>query len=264
MKKTDYIFIIFALILLIGCKKETEEISTYNKPVVEAYLIPGMPLQVKVYYQKYLQDTITYGYPVTGLKPRVLDGSGNSVALTETNSGVYTYSDPSFVKASGNYTLNFDLDGYQISAETTMPDKPKNFRVSSSQQQIPTMGLGSSSGTFTPVIFSWLNPSSAYYMISFQNIEAYPTTINSRVTSPALNVEVLAGQTSSYQTQQANFNYLGLHRVLLFHINKEYNDALKASGETSLSLNTPYTNVKNGLGIFTAMQADTLYLSVYR
>jgi hypothetical protein len=263
--KNIYIgLIIICVIVFTSCKKEGDEISTYNRPVVEAYLIPGVPLQVKVYYQKYLQDTISYGYPVTGLQPRVVDGNGNSVTLTETKDGVYSYSDPTFIKGAGSYALSFEHDGYTVTAETKMPEKPDGFHSSSLEQQIPTMGFGTSPGTFTPVIFSWLNPSSAYYMLSFQNIDPYPTVINSRFTDPPLNTEVLVGQVSSYQTQQTNFSYLGLHNILLFHINKEYSDALKASGETSLNLNTPYTNVKNGLGIFTALQADTLYLSVYR
>lgn len=97
-----------------------------------------------------------------------------------------------------------------------------------------------------------------------KNTETSRTSINPRNNGTYRDNEVILGQVSSFQTQQMTFNYLGNYQVVLFHINKEYSDALNNNGGSSLNLTNPFTNIVNGLGIFTAMQADSLKLRVYQ
>jgi len=244
---------------MLACQKD-DAVADYNRPVVQAYLIAGKALKVKLYYQKYLEDTTSYGYPITGLNLKVADGT-TTVNLTESEPGVYTYSDTNFVQLQKSYTLNFEFLNKTITAKTTVPSKPVNFKASSTQQEVPSFSFGSTPTAFVPVTFSWTNNNSAYYLLSFQNIEQYPSSI-SRNTS--INSEALVGQVASYNTEQGLFNYVGNHKVLLFHINPEYYNSLKNSGGNSLNLTNPSTNVTNGLGIFTALTADTLNLYVYQ
>ncbi|MGF1925605.1 MAG: DUF4249 family protein [Bacteroidia bacterium] len=257
-----YLFIIalmLCLYCLVSCQKD-DSVADYQRPVVEGYLTPGNSVEIKVYYQKYLEDTLSYGYPITGLSLRVSDGS-NNVLLSETKPGVYTYADNSFVKENKRYSLSFTHLNKAISAETVIPPKPVNFRASSTQQQVPVFSPGSTPSTFVPVAFSWSNPELFYHLLSFQNIEAYPSSI-SRGT--ALKTEILVEQAATYQTDQLNFNYAGNYKVLLFRINKEYNDALKNSSGNSLNLTNPSTNIVNGLGIFTGLNPVSLNLYVYQ
>jgi Domain of unknown function (DUF4249) len=255
--------LIIAFLCILSCKKDTT-IANYDLPVVEGYLIPGQPIRIKVYYQKYLEDTLSYGYPITDLHLAISNGT-NSVNLTEIDSGTYQYADHTFIKENGHYTLSFMHLNKKITASTSIPSKPLNFKVSSTEQEIPTFSIGSTPSPFVPIHFSWTNTNlENYYMLSFQNIEADPTRIDSRRPRSNPNMEVLVGQVASYYTSQENFTYLGNHNVLLFRINKEYNEALKSSGTRSLNLTNPYTNVVNGLGIFTGLTADTLHINVYQ
>ncbi|TKC10797.1 hypothetical protein FA048_11545 [Pedobacter polaris] len=261
-KNLKYLFTLIFIVIVYcfsSCQKDNAA-ADYARPVVEAYLIPGQALQVKVYYQKYLEDTISYGFPITGLALKVSDGTSN-VSLTETKSGIYTYADANFIKDSKTYALSFSYLDKTISAQTTIPSKPANFKASSTQQEVPAMTVGSTPTTFIPVTYSWANATSDYYMLSIQNIETYPSSISRNT---RLKNEVLVGQVSTYNTEAMNFSYAGNHKVLLFHINKEYNDALKNIGGNSLNLTNPSTNVINGLGIFTGLRADTLDLFVYQ
>lgn len=259
LKYLFYFIIIVVIYSISSCKKD-ETFTDYDRPVVEAYLIPGTALQVKVYYQKYLEDTVSYGFPITGLALKVSDGT-NNVLLTETKAGVYSYADTNFIKDNKSYTLNFTYLDKTISAQTTIPTKPINFNASSTQQEVPARVFGSAQKTFVPVTYNWTNTTSSYFMLSIQNVEPYPSRIS---INPRLKNEVLLGQVSTYKTEAINFSYIGNHKVLLFHINKEYNDALKNSGGNSLNLTNPSTNVINGLGIFTGLRADTLDLFVYQ
>jgi hypothetical protein len=253
--------LLFALGGLLACQKTNNNVSGVNRPVVEAYLVPGTKTLVKVYYQKYLDDTITYGYPIPGLKLSISDGT-NTVQLAETTPGNYTWSDTTFVKFKKTYSLSFTYQGNAISAKTTVPDRPTGFKESDTLQLVPYRGAGiPNTGIFGPVTFSWDNPSSWYYMLAFKDVSTVliSTSANSR---PYHDSEVVLGQTSTYQTQAMNFSYIGNYKILLYHINQEYSDAINASGGTSLTLSNPSTNVVNGLGIFTSMSADTLKLDV--
>lgn len=259
-----YFYLLFAILsicCLFACEKGNDSAEAYERPVVEAYLIPGKAVLVKVYYQKYLEDTISYGFPITGLKLKISDGS-KSVELTESKAGNYVFEDTAFVADKKSYALSFEYNNKTISAQTTVPDKPDGFSSSAVEQYLPDFRIDSPE-TFVPVTFNWNNPSSAYFVMVFKNIDKYPQQISGRFSILYRDTEVMLGQVNTYETQRMQFNFLGNYRVLLFHVNKEYRDALNNNGGSSLNLTTPATNIVNGLGIFTAMQADTVSLHVY-
>ncbi len=261
--KTLILALALIAISFFACKKDSVSTNDYVRPVVEGFLVPGKSVLVKVYYQKYLDDTISYGFPITGLKLKISDGS-QTIELSESSSGSYTYADTNFVAANKSYTLSFDYNNTLVSSKTTVPSKPENFVTSDSLQQVPVFSFGGSSETFVPVTLSWSNTSSGYYMMVIKNTESSRTSLNPRNSSSYRDSELTLGQVSSYQTQPMMFNYLGRHKLILFHINKEYVDALNNNGGSSLNLTDPYTNITNGLGIFTAMQSDTLNMRVYQ
>lgn len=257
------LFVAFTALFLFSCKKEGSLDNDYSRPVVEGYLVPGKSVLVKVYYQKYLDDTISLGFPVTDLKLKISDGS-KTVELTEATDGNYVYGDTTFIAENKHYSLSFDYNNKVISSETTVPDKPTGFVTSDSLQQVPVMDFGTTPATFVPITLSWNNNVGGHYMLLLKNTETSRTSTNPRNNGSYRDAEVILGQVSSFQTQQMTFNYLGNYQVVLFHINKEYSDALNNNGGSSLNLTNPYTNIVNGLGIFTAMQADTLKLRVYQ
>ncbi len=263
IKRLTFVVLLFA-ISIFACKKG-DATADYERPVVEGYLVPGQPITVKVYYQKYLEDTISYGYPIKDLQLKITSG-GNTVNLTETEDGVYQYADGTFVKENGTYTLNFICLSKEISATTTIPSKPQNFTASGTEQVVPTFSFGTTPDAFIPIQFNWTNNNlNDYYLISVQCAEAVPIKLATRRpgNNYSVNSESIVGQANTFNTSEENFSYFGGHNVLLFHINKEYYDALTANNSaSSLNLTNPTTNVSNGLGIFTGLRADTLQINV--
>ena len=77
------------------------------------------------------------------------------------------------------------------------------------------------------------------------------------------DMEEYLGQVSTFITQPMTFMFEGYYDSYLYHINAEYNEILNSSGTSSLNLTNPATNIKNGLGIFTAMSGDSLIFHVY-
>jgi len=54
----------------------------------------------------------------------------------------------------------------------------------------------------------------------------------------------------------------GTYQIIVFRVNPEYAALYESSSNSTLSLEEPPTNIVNGLGIFTGVSSDTLYLEV--
>ncbi|MDN3582520.1 DUF4249 family protein [Mucilaginibacter flavus] len=253
--------LVVALFALSSCKKNSSDTLLTNKPVVEAYLIPGNNLSVKVYQQKALADTTTYGAALTGLSISVSDGS-KSVKLTESASGTYTYVDGSFVSSGKTYTMQFTYAGVNVSAATIMPGKPQNFKLSDSVFHV----LSTINPLYADVVrgtITWDNPDSLYHLLVFKNLDNDPFYISYIRSNNKPSFQINTEQAAYHNLVQSSFNYYGHYQVILMRVNKEYINILTTNiSRNSQALVNEPTNVTNGLGIFTAMQTDTLSLRV--
>lgn len=250
-----------SLLLLASCKKNQSDILATNKPVVESYLIPGQVLSIKVYQQKALTDTTTYGAALTGLSISVSDGS-KSVKLTESASGTYTYADQSFIATGKTYTMQFTYAGVEISATTIMPGKPADFTLSDSIFHVPST-INPLYADVARASIKWSNPDSLYHLLVFKNLDNDPYYISYIRSNNKPSFQINAERASYYNLVQSSFNYYGHYKVILMRVNQEYINILTTNitRDSQALLNEP-TNVTNGLGIFTAMQTDTLSLRV--
>ncbi|MDT3401604.1 DUF4249 family protein [Mucilaginibacter terrae] len=271
LKKTLNVIVILSVIFIImlhaACKKESAS-GVESQPVIESYLIPGQPLKVKVYQQKGLTDTATYGTLISGLQLQISNGSQN-VTLTESATGTYSHADENFLIAGKIYTLTFEYNGIKVSASTVMPAKPKSFTATKDSINVPyTNTVGGAGNPFTgeadsiAVTYKWSNPDSLYHVIIFKNDDKSPAKANLRSNRP-VNFTLNVKQTDSYDAYYRIFDYIGVYRVILYAVNKEYSDVLTSNtNSSSQKLTNPPGNIVNGFGIFTAMQTDTLRLRI--
>jgi len=259
-------FVLFSLVaaLLVSCQKESQSATT-DLPVVEAYLMAGHPLIVKLYYQKSLTDTARYGAPIIGQQLYISDGS-TKVKLTETTKGTYTYSDTTFLTVGKTYALSFSYLSKEVSAKTVMPAKTQNFAT----QYVSVTYAGSATGnTTTDTLnkFTWNNPDSLNHVLAFYNInDTYFPIANRRGGAGERVYEVDTKRKAVYYITTTDFAYYGDYQVTLLSVNQEYINLLNSntSGSNSQNLLNIPTNVVNGLGIFTALQADTLNFNLYQ
>jgi hypothetical protein len=249
--------IILLLFLAAACKKDSH-VNYSALPVVEGYLMPDRNVEIRVSLQKELVDTNAYGVPVTGLTLKVSDGS-NTKTLTEDKAGHYILNDLTFIKAKGTYSLSFTYNNLPVTAKTVVPDKPAKITTSSDTVTIPNEVFGTTPTAFVPVTFSWANPGSYNHILVFRYLETFKSIISNRPTDDTTtSVEVNAVKAASYEISQRTMKYYGNYKVILMRVNQEYIDMLNNSSTSSQNLTNAPTNVTNGLGIFTAMQADTL------
>ncbi|WP_442587611.1 DUF4249 family protein [Pedobacter sp. AW31-3R] len=256
-KKIFFSSIILLLCFIAACKKDSAQ-NVAVLPVVEAYLMPGKIVQVRVSQQKALVDTNAYGVAIGGLELKVSDGT-NTYELTEDKTGHYILNDTTFVKVKGSYSLSFTYNNLPVTASTTMPEKPVGLAIDADTVIIPKMVWGEDRTEFIPVTASWGNAGSYNHVLLFKYQETWKSLISNQFNrDTTTSVELNVVKTTSFELNERSFKYYGRYKVILIRVNDEYVEMLNSGTTTSHNLTNPPTNLTNGLGIFTAMQADTL------
>jgi len=253
-----------ALMMSASCKKENNNnANSVNLPVVQAYLIPGSPITVKLYQQKALSDTALYGPPITGQQVYISDGS-TKILLTESPAGTYTSNNNSFLVTGNTYTLQFNYLGNAVSASTVMPPKPLNFATSYGTINISSTTTGPNTTIYDRL--SWDNPDSLNNVLVFLNPDEKDFPLNNfGLSFRPFNFTINTNRSSYYNLTQNIFPYYGPYQIILFNVNQEFIDVLNSNTKSATSsnlVNIP-TNINNGFGVFTAMQTDTVSLNVF-
>jgi hypothetical protein len=255
--KLQLLFLV--LIIAISSCKKVNPTTAGDRPVVIGYLLAGHPLTVKVYQQKAFSDTAAYGPLIGGLQLQMSNGE-QTVNLTETKAGNYTYTDSTFLQTGKTYTLQFTYTSIAVSATTTIPVKTSGYTAS--RTEFARLSLATPDElAATAVRFSWNNPDSLYHVLVFKNDDA--NTYASAGGNLPSNFTIDVKKVEAYDVKYRQFRYSGFYSVILYTVNKDYSDILTTNTNTSSqNLTNPPGNIQNGYGIFTGMQADTIRLNV--
>ncbi|MFY9150442.1 MAG: DUF4249 family protein [Prolixibacteraceae bacterium] len=267
--RAGLIVAISLMFTLNSCDTEEVQLAFNDIPVVESYLIKTKPVSVKI-SRKTPYD---YNVALSDDNPDLLqvkiryDEQVRILPLTTNGE----YSDSAFFPVEGvKYQLEFEFNNQTISSTTEILSKPENYRQS--VNQIIMAGIDFSTRPPTrpampdPVKLSWTNDDNNYYMVVIENMESAPSAINDYGDRepPARLFRNAPTQTNQYEIQAMHFQYYGRHRLILYHLNADYAALYNDTGNSSQNLTNPTTNIENGLGIFTGINADTLLLNVIK
>ena len=258
--------------LLFGCQETVTTLAPDDKPVVEAYLAPGQPMTVHVTKQiPFNADTTGQGQPIEGLALKI-SGNTTTYALRYVGDGLYQTAADATPKLGQTYTLAFDYLGQRVTATTQIPAKPVGYQqdVTELIRTAPVQGGPGGGGPQQQqgaVRLGWQNPTADYYFVVVDNVEATPILINQNVNP---NRPLQQNRRFRNQPTQSDFDnvrgqsfqYYGKHRMVLFHLNPDYAALYKQNSTSTQNIATPPTTVVNGLGIFTGVNTDTLYVLV--
>lgn len=253
-------------VLLYSCNKQESTPVYDSAPVVTGYLNAGDPFSLQLSHQQSISST-TYAPP--GLDSLDITVTCNDTIYRLLPEGNGIYKDSSLQLIAGNqYNLSFSYNGTVVSASTIAPSKPSGFAESETEISIAQITSSSSMPSFgggNVVTLSWDNPDGSYYLVVVQNISStkipiVDTTAKNNDTATILVKQPTTG-TSTLLTQNS-FKYFGNHRIILFHVNPDYVSLYLANNSSSQDLSTPSTGIANGVGIFTGVNSDTLFLQV--
>lgn len=254
---------------LYSCNKTTSLPEYNSDPVITAYLSAGRVLILKLTHQASTSSTVYSSPALEGLNITVTTGD-SIYSLADTGGAVYTNA-KLIIEAGKQYDLSFVYNGKTVTAAAIVPAKPVGFTQSLTSISVDKIdstteggGFGGPGNMTEPVELTWTNNDASYYVIVVENLEVNPeriidTSANVDTSRVFRNSPVTTG---SYAITARSFKYFGAHRIVLYHIRPDYALLYDNSTSSSQSLFTPANGITNGVGIFTGVNADTLYLQV--
>lgn len=266
MKFSIITLVLPALLFFTACEDEDILPQTSETAVVEAYLFAGQPLDsIKISQSTSYSSNDSLLVTLNGLDVTISDGT-NTYLLESIGEGVYRNLDVQ-VQSEQSYSLVFEHNGETVSAETYVPAR-KEAIASTSEITMEKIEAGTfpNMGEQPDLIeLEWDNSESDYFYVVVQNIEEEPEVINELFEDTGRPFRFISEPqiTDFYGIDpRREIQQFGLHQIIVFRVNPEYAALYETSGTTSTTITQPPTNVVNGLGLFTGVSSDTLFLNV--
>jgi len=258
------------VLLFLACEKQSREDIESKTTVVEGYLHAGKTIDSLKITQSLSLAIADNVIALDDLVVNISDSS-NQYTLHSIGNGIYQNAEL-IIENDKNYRLEIERDGAIVSAETYIPNK-KEAQISLPEVELPKIELngtiGIPTGSFDAVDITWDNSEGDYYYVSIRNIENNPEIVNENdETNDELSRRFIISepQISSFYAifPRREFSHYGTHQIIVYRVNPEYAALYESSGNSTLSLEEPPTNIENGFGIFTGASSDTLYLEVVK
>lgn len=262
MNAIQWLSMFTIILMIVSCEEINIKTANNDVPVVESYIVPGNKINLKIYKQLVFNSADTTNKMLDGLAVTVTNGV-KTIMLNNLGNGEYESSQLIFSETD-EYFIDFEYNDKKVSSSTRIPEKPIGLYcpVSTIEAMTFTPGMGMGSERPEPIELSWSNPDAEYHMLVVENIEENPVLINEQTDRPARSFRSMPTQASKQELPPVSFTYYGMHRIILFRLNAEYAALYEKLGSNSLDIEAPPSNIINGLGIFTGINADTILVEV--
>lgn len=267
--------ILLIIPFLTGCFETDLVFEDQFEPVLEAYLYLDKDVKnIKLSSMHSFGSELSGGEKITDAL-LTLERGGTHWKLIHNDSipGSYYLAESPVLSPGDTIVLKVELDKVELKAMTVVPENPPAVSKSSGSIYIPKVDdMRDFRGVEMPdpVELTWDNPEGKYYFLHIQNIESHPISIKPDMPDgfpgggDRFAFEIVTQPTNSnyYSIEPMQLEYFGTHRIIMTSVNEEYVKLYNSLNQDSRELNEPYSNITNGLGIFTAFNSDTLYLEV--
>ncbi len=258
-----------------ACGDPTATDPASQEVVVRAYLYAGQPVDdIRLTYTAPIgtPDSLinSASPPINNATVTLIrDGVRFPLVKASGDSGYYRYAGTNLTVREGDvFDLEASVSGTALSARTQVPVRPSGARVSAATLLIPVFtggpgGLGGG-GRPDPTQFTlqvrWTKTAGALYYVTLENTETAPTVISTGLPA-GLNfrrVRIFSPTAAdSFPVNALSLEYYGRYRVRVWRVNEEYAQLYATRQQDSRDLNEPLTNIRGGLGVFSAFAADT-------
>ncbi len=238
--------------------------------VVRAFLFAGEPVaDIRITTTVPLVSEDTLGMPVSDATVWLERGDVRfDLIATPGAAGTYHYPGSDLVVGAGEvFELGISRGSESISATTVVPSPPEGFAVSSNVLEVVdlTAGFGGFGGrgggpgglAFGGLVVRWINPERDLFFVVVDNLETDPEQIPApEFIGQARRFVSTPTPADSTTVSQLSLTHLGEHRIRLYHVNQEYADLYEGRVQDSRDLNEPPSNVRGGLGVFSAFTSS--------
>ncbi|QMU64959.1 MAG: DUF4249 family protein [Flavobacteriaceae bacterium] len=276
MKIFKKIIAVLCIIIISSCEDVPDFDPGISEPVVEAFIYEGESVD-----DIYLKKTVPFNSGNT-IEPELIsdaiitissDSQDFVLSPVADQPGRYFYDGNDLsINIGGNYQLTFEYEDRIISSTTTIPSEPEGVDISPESIEIPEINslldLRDFRESFQQTIdVIWNNNDGSYYYLVIENTEDNPESIDPTDVLGGLGINF---EFTTSPTQQnilelralIHYTQYGMHKVTIYHVNEEYALLYETSSQDSRDLNEPFTNINNGLGIFSGFASQVVYFEV--
>lgn len=245
-----------------------------EKAILQGYLYANQSItEIQITKLIPKESDSTLSLPITDAEVFIIfDGKKYKLSPTKNRFGYYHYAGRDLqVETGKKYIIEFEYFGRKTSAETTVPAVPKIIKISPSTIYVSKvngfMDLFNNNSV-EDIKLTWNNANQDYHYMVIDNLEMTPQKIVADGALPNgnrnFNLTSSPTRSDNFTIRFLQLDQFGKHRIKLFGVNKEYADLYNSQQQDSRNLNEPVTNVKNGLGVFTAFNMDSVFFEVKR
>ncbi len=257
------IIVIFILIGFISCREELRT-DLNDKILIESFIMHGQDnntIEIRLFSPLSKSDSSPL---ITPQNTQISNLSKNVVLFPEFESNGIFKLDSRALKLGEEDILELRINykGEEIYASTTVPNRTQEIELSNPDLKINYIV----DAIPNRITMRWTPESDPdYYLIEIDTASKNPQKINddrinSDPSNPYINKIGFPISGSEIEISYPSVGYFGRHRIVLHHISKDFYDLY--NNPVQGSYNKLNQSVVNGLGIFTAINSDTIYFRV--
>jgi len=250
MKNITFYFVL--IFISLACENQKIDIKSNRKVIVEAFLFENQAVtNIKLSYPQPFSEKKEGNIPISDAKVSIIWNAHNyELELMPEKAGAYYYPHNDLeIKAGEYYEILIKYDKKIITSYTTVPYKVQKFDASSD-----ILHVLYHEGLPTSIQINWENSNNNYYIAQITAKNANGISGFYTPTAPFNG--------NSFVILPDNIAVYGEHLFKLYSINNEYYNLYFDNGFDSREGFLPYTNIQNGVGIFTALSCDSLLFNV--
>lgn len=273
--------ILFTAILGSFTSCEDEAIYTPDERfVLQAYLYANEPVwDVTIKNAVPLSVADSVGEPINDAVITLYKNDVPYTLVSSSDTGTYHYpGDDLLIETGDVFSIEATISEETATGSTSVPDSPQGVFISTETIKLPEIdfidGVRPDFETlmaFREAIESfelsvvWDNPNGELYFVvvesvSSNQISIFPT--GGKFAKGRFRQVSKPTRESSYEIKIDELTYWGAYVAKVYRVNQEYSDLYENLEQDSRDLNEPPTNIKNGLGIFSAFNSQNVYFEV--
>lgn len=270
----NIIIVIFVVIYMNGCTESSPLISDEDIVVVWGFVYANEPItDIKLTRTLPLDaDSLSEFSTINDAEVAVIVNEDRfECELAGGDSGYYQYlANDLSINSGDQISIEIDWQGQSIIGESTVPYPPSGLEVESNIMEIPNFSdfqslLDWRFSEKREVIVTWGKESEEdWFYVVLKNLENSPTPIdiNSNFSERMREIIFPPVQDNSYRIRLPLIEFLGLHEIRVYRVNREYVDLYESRKQDTRDLNEPLTNIDGGLGVFSAFNSSKINMTV--
>ena len=270
MKISNLLILLIGIISIMGCTNESPLISEEESIVVWAYLYSDEPVNsIRLTTTISLDSEESDPPPINNAFVTLIkDGQRYECVPSPGDSGYYHYEGADLtIETFDEFTIEIEYLEKMVTAKTVVPESPAGVQISSTTFVIPDFSDRRSlfewrQSENREISVSWENSEDDFYYVTLVNIESNPVAIESFFSERAREIIFPPINDDNFAIRLPMITHLGKHKITVYRVNQEYVDLYESRNQDSRDLNEPLTNIVNGLGVFTAFNSDSAFITI--